>query len=802
MAEPAEDTKDDAVEDQTSGKLDDVLADARAFMVLCKEADNDNRKNGLDDLKFLAGDQWDAIDARQRTIDQRPMLTINKLPAFLHQVTNSLRQNRPSIKVHPVSGGADIDTAKVRQGMIRHMEYASNADVAYDTAACSAAGIGYGYFRIITEYSKPDAFTQDIRFLRIRNPFTVFFDPMSIEPDGSDQRKCLIISKMTRADFQRQWPDAEANNTALAIGDNDIATNWMFTDEVTVAEYYRVEETPCKVHLMQDGTTMWDDEIPADSKDLIKPLIVDSRDSFKRKVMLRKVTGTDILEETEIMCYWIPVLRVCGDEIDLDGKVYRSGLIRHAKDPARMYNYWMTSATEEIALRPKTPYIGAEGQFEGYESDWKQANVKSFPFLQYVPVTLEGNLAPAPQRQPMADIPSGMLAMAMHANDNIKATTGLFDSSLGARGNATSGKQELAQQRQGDTSNFHFADGLNMAVRQAGRCINWMIPHYYDTQRVVQIMSEDDVVSHETINQQVPLHAQQPDPLSGAIKTVLNDMTGGEFAVTVSAGPSYQTLRQEAAESMLDMTHNNPQLMGIAGDLIVSEMDWPGADKIAARIKKSLPPQLTAGEDNADAQTAEMKLAQAAQAMNVVDQKSQEIDQHIKDLQKFEHQLKQEGLKVQGEQMQVESEKMAIDAERQVMKAEFAKMQAELRLAQNMQQTAGEEVTDPEQSIEWKKALLDADVKIAVAEINASTTKSTAAMSANAKGDGTTTTNADGTSQPSSGLTSLIDAINSNMQGLVQGQQMLAEHLAKPKTRSAKAVRQPDGSFVMQSIEQ
>jgi cytochrome c556 len=491
-----------------------------------------------------------------------------------------------------------------------------------------------------------------------------------------------------------------------------------------------------------------------------------------------------MLESTEIKCYWIPVFPVYGDELDIDGKVIRSGLVRHSKDSLKMYNYWMTCATEEVALRPKTPYIGAVGQFQGFEVDWAQANRKSFPYLQYQPVTVEGNLAPAPHRQPMVDIPSGMLQMAMHANDNIKATTGLFDSSLGARGNATSGKQELAQQRQGDISNFHFLDSLQITIRQAGRCLNWMIPHYLDTERVVKIMGDDETVSSVTINQQ------------GPIGEILNDMTGGEYTVTVESGPAYQTLRQEAAELFSDMAHNNIELMKVAGDLIIGEMDIPGADKIAARIKKSIPPQLTEGENPEDRNGVDAKLEQIGQIKQQIDMQQQKMQEEGQALAEQEAVAREESMKAREAQLQVDNDKVSLEAERQVFKAEVARIKAELKLA-GIEDQSGD--GGDEQSLEWKKALLEAETKIAVAEIGANTTKATAAMSANAKGDGTSTVNPDGTTQISDGLSALINTVNTNMAGLVQGQQLLAEHLTRPpRPRTAK--KQPDGSFLMTEL--
>ena len=734
--EAEEGSAEDDVEDSISHEDDDILASAREFITSCKSANGENRRLSLEDLEFLKGglNQWDSIDVAQRKLDGRPCLTINKIPTFLHQLTNALRQNRSTIKVHPVSTGADVDTAKVRQGIIRHAEYDSNAPVAYSTAACSAAAIGYGYFRIITEYCTPDSFDQEVKFCRIRNPFVVHFDPMSVEPDGSDQTRCLIESRMLRSDFSRQWPDAKANDKTLSLGTDDIALNWMLEDEVVIGEFYRIEMVPTELYQMQDGTTLWADEVPEESKTLIEPLIVARRMSAKRSVWLYKLTGTDVLEKTEVKSFWIPVLPVYGDEIDINGVITRSGMIRNAKDPCRLYNYFLSSATEEIALRPKTPYIGAFGQFEGFEKDWAQANRRSFPYLQYNPVTVDGNIAPAPQRQPMADIPSGFMQLAMISNDNIKATTGLFDSSLGARGNATSGKQELAQQQQGDTANFHYLDGLQTSIRHAGRIFNYMIPYYYDTKRVVKIMGIDETISSVTIN--------EPNPEIGAIEAVLNDMTGGEYTVTVDAGPAYQTMRQESAEMFANLAHNNTELMSVAGDLIIGEMDVPGADKIAARIKRSLPPNLTEdNEGDMSKRTIEDKLMQMQQMKQQLDQQSQMMNEQGMALEEQQKKAEQATLKAKEASATLSNEQARMDADRAIMQADYARIKAELALAKAQDPTdTGDQAhmvdmakADAEGEYMVWKAKLDAETelkkqamsdetKLKIAEIHASTT--------------------------------------------------------------------------------
>lgn len=582
--------------DEQASSTDDtaIIAECMDRMRISVAAEGENRAMALDDLAFEKGDQWDPIVQAQRTRDARPCLTINKLPTFLHQVTNSQRQNVPSIKVHPV-GDSDIKVAEVVQGGIRHVEYASNADVAYDTATNSAAAIGFGYFRLVTDYCREDSFDQEIRFQRIRNPFTVYMDPAHVNPDGSDQQWCILSVKMPRTEFRVEHPDADPCDFGVVRGLGDNSADWITAEDVRIAEYYRIFREKATVVLLSNGESGFKDkllELPPGVT------IAKEREGTRTTVQWFKLTATEILDRADIPCRWIPVFPVYGDEIDIDGKVYRSGLIRNAKDPARMYNFWMTSATEEVALRPKTPYIGAEGQFEGHEDEWAQANIASFPYLEYKPKALGGQLAPPPQRQPMADLPVGVLQMAMHANDDIKATTGIFDASLGARSNETSGIAIQRRDRQGETANYHYTDNLNITLRHVGRCIIDMWPKVYDGQRTLQIMGMDGKVSAVPINTPVPPEQQKPDPKTGAVQQVMNDMTVGDYAVTISVGPSYDTLRQEAVDGMIQTAQSWPKLMEIAGDKVVRSMDWPMADEIADRIERTIPPELRQDPDD------------------------------------------------------------------------------------------------------------------------------------------------------------------------------------------------------------
>lgn len=602
----------------------DLLKEIRDRLDWCTRMEATSRREAQDDHNFVGGMHWADDAKRMREIEKRPALTINKLPTFVHQVLNDFRQNRPSIKVHPVDGTADIETAEVLQGMIKYIEYNSNSDAALDTAIQHACIGGFGYFRLVTDYCAEDSFDQELAFRRVQNPFTVYLGP-HVDVDASDMTYCIITESISRDEFKRQWPKAEAGDqNSMPRGVGDQAVTWLDKDVVRIAEYYRLKHTTELLHRLSDGSDSWESELGTLPDGVT--VTGKSRKSERRTVEWFKVTGVDILDDTEILCKWIPVFPIYGDENIINGKISHTGMIRWAKDPMRMYNFWMSSATEEVALRPKTPFIGAVGQFDTAKKEWQQANNRSFAYLEYDPVTVDGQIAPPPRRQEMADVPTGTLAMAMHANDNIKAVMGLFDASIGQRSNETSGRAILARQKEGDNANFHFSDNGNRAYRHAGRCIVYMIPRYYDTQRMVRILGVDDAMSSAAVNQPMDQPEQNEE---GKILTVKNSLSAGQYDVTIGTGPSYSTARQEALEAMMQAGQAFPRLWEVAGDKIIRAMDWKDAAEIAERVERTIPPEIR-GEEAGQPQGLPPQVQQVLQQAQT---ELQQLHQQLQDAQ-------------------------------------------------------------------------------------------------------------------------------------------------------------------------
>jgi hypothetical protein len=592
---------------------EELLRIARERFKLAAEAEASIREQHLDDLKFRAGDQWPAEVLKEREEDQRPCHVVNRIPQFVRQITNDQRQNRPSIRVHPVDDQADIETAKTIRGLIRHIEYNSSADVAYDTAFESAVVGGFGYFRIVTDYANPMSFEQEILIKRIKNPLTVYVDPYYKEPDGSDMEWGFITEDLSKDEFKTAYPKSEMAGLEDFESIGDRRADWLPEEKVRVAEYYYKEYKEEEIVLLSDNTVVLASEF---KKPNILKMILGVGLTEKGRRMAKipsvkwcKINAVEVLERREILGHWIPIIPVLGAELDVDGQRILESVVRHAKDSQRQLNYMKSAQSEAIALAPRAPFIGYEGQFQGHESSWRTAHKKNHAFLQVKPVSLNGQAAPLPQRSVAEPAIQAISMASAGAEEDLKATTGIYDASLGGRSNETSGVAIARRNQQAQTSNFHFVDNLTRSLRHAGRILVQWIPHIYDTARTARIIGEDDQPQLVQLN--------QPFKEGGEMK--IYDMSVGQYDVVVDVGPSYATKRQEAADMILELSTRVPNLMQIAGDLLMKNMDIPGNMDLAERFKKTLAPELIDDKDKPKLPPqAQAQLQQSAQLIEVL----------------------------------------------------------------------------------------------------------------------------------------------------------------------------------------
>lgn len=580
---------------------DTILADARAYFEESQAASSVIREAASEDISFARlGKQWPELMERQRELEGRPCLVINGLPAVIRQVVNDARQNKPGISVHPVDGGADYDTAEVIGGLLRAIERNSNAGVAYDTAIDNAVTCGLGFFRIEIDYAHAESFDMEATIKRIANPLSVHWDTASQEVDASDWRYAFVSDYMPRAEFKKKYPKASMIDWDGGWGDRD--PNWGDEDNVRLSEYWQREEFKKKIYQFQDGSVFseelaldaakrwavemgFDPAIVADApKKLLlaelfaRPGMAPTRERMATgyKVIQRLITGVDVLEESIWPGTTIPICPVWGEEVVHEGIRYFRGLIRDARGPQMMKNFWRSAETELVALAPKTPFIMEEGQIPDDEAEkWQTANTRSYAYLMYKAV----NGAPPPQRQPMPTVPAGAVQAALNASDDIKQVTGIYDASLGARGNETSGRAISARQRQSDNSTFHFIDNLSRAIQYAGRCLVEVVGSVYSERQAIQILGKD------MAPQVVKLTQENGGTQGQEGEQRLYNLSVGRYDVTVQTGPAYATQREETRAALMELVQGDPEAKLVLGDLILKNMDFPEADEAAKRIQ-------------------------------------------------------------------------------------------------------------------------------------------------------------------------------------------------------------------------
>lgn len=566
----------------------DILKDAKEEFEECVQAEASNRADALDDLRFARlAEQWPEEVKRQREQEGRPCLTINRLPAYIRQVVNDSRQNKPSIKVKPVDDSADIETAEVLNGLIRSIEYVSSADVAYDTAVDFAVSCGIGYLRVDMDYVHDDTFDMDVRIARVANPFSIYGDPFSEAADSSDWMRAFVVDRMSKDAFRKKYKGAEEVDWDES-GYSALNAPWAEGEIIQVAERWGREEVSRKIVQLNDGSILDAKQYKAqkDYLDLIGLSVTGDRDTKSWKVTQNIITGAEVLEKNDWPGIYIPIIPVYGDEVNIEGKRHFRSLIRDAKDTQRMFNYWRTTSTELVTLSPRVPFIGRKGAFSTDANKWATANSVSHAYIEY-----DGQ--EAPQRQPLdTGGAAGAMQEALAASDDLKSILGLYDASMGARSNETSGRAIIARQREGDTSTFHFIDNMSRAIRHLGRVVVDLIPHVYSGPRILRVIGEDGSSKNVPVNQPAPVGQETQQEEAAEVQQAVSriyDLTTGRYDVVVEAGPSFTTKRDEAAEQMTELIRVYPQSAPLIGDLLAKNLDWPGADEISARFKAMLP---------------------------------------------------------------------------------------------------------------------------------------------------------------------------------------------------------------------
>jgi hypothetical protein len=541
---------------------------------------------GIEDAYFVHGDQWPEQIRSEREEAGRPALTANKLWKFVKNVQGDQQQNRPQVKVLPSDSKSDPVTAEILQDIIRHIEYKSQADVVYDTGFNQCLVSSIGFWRIISKYEEGMTFDQCLRIELIPNQFSVLFDPKAKDPMLTDAKYCYISTWMSKDEFEHKYPKAEVASWPTE-GMQDLQEGWWEHERIRVAEKYYKKMRKVKIARLSTGEVL---EINSEIREAIEQTpdiyIEQERDAEIEEIWWCKMNGHEIIEgPTKQPGKYIPVVPILGDEINLEGKRTLYSLIRHAKDPQRMYNYWITTSTETVALQPKAPYLMTPEQVETFESQWRDAAKSNRTYLVYNHVEGHGK----PTREQPPTIPSGAFAETDRADRQIFETIGMTAPSLGEPSNERSGKALAMRQRSADKAIYSFFDNHSRAIAHTGKILVDLIPYYYDTERIIMIQGDDQQLKKLVINQAVM-------DLDEMEEVIINDLKdAGDYDVILASGASYQTKRQEVLELYKSALQFAPNFAPVIIPKMISTADAPGAQELAEQLAQFMQAQIQGG---------------------------------------------------------------------------------------------------------------------------------------------------------------------------------------------------------------
>lgn len=595
-----------------SKKDDEILSEAKERFTHANEWESEARNHFIADYKFGNGDanngfQWPNTLLKARNLDDRPALTINKTRQHCLQILNDMRQNKMQVRVIPVGDGATYEAAQLFEDVVRHIEYRSHAQAAYDHAAVFQVYSGIGYWRITTDYVSSDSLDQEIRILRISDPLMVLLDPDIQEADGADARFAFVFQDIPTDKFERQYPKYKDKATSNPLG--IMGSDWHTKDTVRVAEYFTRSEKRDVLYRLPDGKTVRKSEIgPEIAGALDDDETVDKRNVTDNSIDWYLIIGDEIAEKRKWAGSYIPIVRVIGEETVIDGVLDRKGHVRALKDPQRMYNYWSSAAVEFVALQSKVPYVIPIESVEGVEQYWETANRVNHSYLPYKAIGEAGQPLPPPQRSEPPQVPQAFLSGMAAAANEMMMVSGQYQSQMGEQSNERTGIAIQERQRQGDNATYHYIDNLARAIRFTGRILMDLIPKIYDTPRILMIAQENGSVSQVQIDPEAKTAAQVPpqtpeqqqkDALQQqAAMAILNPKIGA-YMVESDVGPAYATKRQDAFHALMELAKMSPVVMQAAPDLVMKAADFPMADELAERLRNMVPPQAFGAADPA-----------------------------------------------------------------------------------------------------------------------------------------------------------------------------------------------------------
>ena len=636
-------------------KMDEFMRLAKKRWNIANDAEGLQRRRSLEEVRFNSGDHWDEYDRNARDAEDRVVIEVNRTPQYLNQVGNEMRMTRPQIIVKATGDGADPETAKKKNGIIRSIQKRSGAEGIRDDAFYGVLEKGWAHWRVNVDWENERSSRQVIRTGRIANDFSVYTDPAATEQDKSDADFRFITEDVPIGQYNLDHPDSELASMTSFTGLGDDLKDWVSDKVIRKAEYWYRERTKEKLYFLADDPTKngkfadeleWvDDEPIGVAKDHLGQLMW--RWSWRQKIKWALINAVEVLDGNEDRtggreyvegAKYIPIVTALGRRILIENKYIYVGMVRDAMAPCLASDYWLSALTEMVALGPKAPWIVAWEAVKQHQEMWDQANLMNFAALYYDHKDANGDQVPAPFRN-FGEAPiQSMTFILKFADEDLKRVMGIYNAGLGAPGPEVSGVAINSRKAESDVANFNYIDNLQRAMEYEAKVYLNLMGLVMTEPQIVETIREDGTAEKTPINQ----------PTDGPNGKQVTYLMGEGYDAEVEIGPSFNTKRQEAVAVMTEFVKADPTVAPLVDDLIADQMDFPNRAEFVKRLKSRVPPNLIEGDDKAEIPPQfQAQYDAQAQKLEQLSKLLEEITGRIEsDERKYEHEREMEAMRL------------------------------------------------------------------------------------------------------------------------------------------------------------
>lgn len=389
---------------------------------------NLKRGNQIDrikeDRKFLSGEQWDTEDAK--LIDgTRSKRTINILG-------NSIAATSNVYSAYPFKFWSPDNTVDgVCDSFLKTGSNARAAqDVLYNTVAF---GIGYFAFGSETRKSGEGVDVEVPALYSIGKVENVWWDPDSIEIDGSDAQECGICEYRSKAWVRSKYGDDWVTDKGVRAAVN--TTENADSETMVIVTYYRMNAGKCEMYQMLN-------------------------DKF-------------LTEPVTLNISRLPVVPAFGERSWENDDIVWQGLVRKGRPIQKVINFCYTQLCERLAKCPKNIVIATPQAVEGYVEGYRNFDRNINPLLMWNDKSPDGKREyPAPVRAEMR-VPFDDLTGIMSAQLELLSTITGVDAKGVMLGETTekTATEVLYNERNTQTTVRHYYANLKCSFHACGELL-------------------------------------------------------------------------------------------------------------------------------------------------------------------------------------------------------------------------------------------------------------------------------------------------------------------------------------------